>query len=106
MVDTAGHRDPDRGIAIGPVERLGGQQVPDPARETIRDVGRQLDPQPVGGAPEPRDVLVELGHAAGPRAERLEHRVAELEAAIEDGQMVPSAGAPPSTQTCPGCIAR
>ena len=89
MVDAAGHRDPDRGIAIRPVERLGRQQVNDPAREAIRDVGRQLDPQPVGGSPEPRDVLVELGHAARPRAKGLEHGVTELEAAIEDGQVAP-----------------
>ena len=52
---------------MGPVERPRRPAGRGSRRETIRDVGRQLDAQPVSGAPEPRDMLVELGRAA-PRA--------------------------------------
>ena len=51
MVDTAGHRDPDRGVAIGPVERLGGQQVRIPrARRSAMSAGSSI-PSPSAERP-------------------------------------------------------
>ena len=79
--------DADRGIAIRAVEALGGEQGGDAAGEPRIDVDGQGDVEAVRGAVQAGEVLGQLGRSAGARAQRLEHAVAELEAAIEHGQV-------------------
>ena len=52
-------------------------------------VGRQLDRQAVGRAPQARRVLGQLRHVPAARPQGLEDAVAQLEAAVEDRQVRP-----------------
>ena len=90
--EPARRGDPDARVTVRPGEALRGEQLVDRGRQPFADVAGERDREPVGRAPEAGDVLVELGRPAGPRTERLEHAVAELEATIEGGQMEPVGG--------------
>ena len=95
--DAARDRDPDRGVAVGPSRpSAASSSSAIPACEALVDVGGQRDRQAVRGALQPGDVLVELGRPAAARAERLEDPVAELEAAVERGQVAAVGGLDPA----------
>src|SRR6185503_17603745 len=84
---AAADGDPDRGVASGSTEAIGLEEISNAGGDPRLGVRRELDVEADGGSPETVEVLVELGRAAAARAQRLEHPVAELKAAIERGKV-------------------
>ena len=83
----AGAGDPHGRIAVRAVQAFGRQQVRDALRQLGLDAVRELDRQPVRGPAEALRVLGELRGATALGAQGLEDAVAQLEAAVEDGQV-------------------
>src|SRR4029077_10918690 len=71
--------DPDGGVAVRAGQGFLAEEVRDAGGDVGFGGGGQRDGQAVGGRAQPRKVFLELRHVTRPGAQRLEHRVAQLE---------------------------
>ena len=107
VVDTAGHRDPDRGIAIGPSSASAASRSRIPrARRSAMSAGSSI---PSPSADRPSRATCSSSSVTRPARARSVSNTASpsWKPRSKTDRCAPSAGrTSPSTHTCPGCMAR
>src|SRR5439155_5079719 len=84
--------DADRRIAIRAGQAVRREERGDAIRDSRFRAGVKLDVEPMGRAPQAFEMLAQLRGSSAAGTQGLEHAVAELEAAIERGEMASVGG--------------